>query len=126
MPFNAAVAVLVKRVTLNEYKPKYIHNPTVKELMDRVLVKANSRFDRVYPEKWCSRVTIKTKHETFAEETSFPRGEPENPLTQEETVKKFHVLSSNVFNEKKRENIIDIIKGFENLSSISKFAKLLK
>jgi len=55
-----------------------------------------------------------------------PKGEPENPLTWEELVEKFHTLTVPVFSAARRNAIIEATARLETFRDIRDLASLLE
>ena len=53
-------------------------------LTKKVSVSADDKMSRVFPGIQAAAVTIRTKDGEFTERVDFPKGEPENPLNDEE------------------------------------------
>ena len=57
-----------------------------------------------------SKVVIKTKDgKEFSEYLEYPKGDPREPMTNEDIENKFNALSSSLSNEEKQQNIKDVI-----------------
>lgn len=63
-----------------------------KRVFDGTSVKPNSGIDAQYPERWAARVVVETGTETYELTTDYARGEPEDPLSEEEAIAKFEEL----------------------------------
>ena len=55
----------------------------------------------------------------------YPKGSPQNPMTEEERYTKFESLSSKVLNDSQRQNIIEKISNMEEIEDIKVFTSLL-
>lgn len=126
MPFNAAVAAIEGRVTVDDYRDKKLRDPVVRELMGKVVVKSSPELDRLYPERWASRVTVKAEGHEYSEESSFPKGEPENPLSWTELTAKFNSLTEARFSKRRRKEIISEIEHLEDISDMREVISLLR
>jgi len=62
--------------------------------MDTVSVTTTDRTRSRFPEVWAAGVTIETETDSYERFTEYARGEPENPLTWDETVAKFEELAT--------------------------------
>lgn len=125
MPFNAAIAALHRRVTLDEYTLQNLSKSRVKKLMKKVFVETAPELEEEYPEKWGSRVTINAKGEEYVMESSYPKGEPENPLSWEEVISKFKSLTKPILSKKIRHQLIERVKTLEEISNIGQICNFL-
>ena len=114
MPFGAAAAVLYGKVHLEQLTPDKLTSPDLKSLMQRVRCVQDPELEKEFPRKWPARVRIFTRDgrrfETFVE---YPRGDPENPLSWDEIIEKFHALAAPVFSDARRDEIVRRVRGIE-------------
>ena len=126
MPFGAAVAVLCKKATLEEYTQENIDNPEIKALMDKIVCELNPELEKDYPKKWPALARVTTRNgQTYSAKIEYPKGDPENPLTWEELIQKFTDLVSPVYSEEKQKKIIDRVRALENEKDLNSFTRLL-
>lgn len=62
------------------------------ELLGISKVKASEDFTNAYPSNWGAKVVVNTGSKVFESEIKSAKGDPENPLTKEELVRKFNGL----------------------------------
>ncbi len=114
MPFGAAAAILYGRVSLDQFSPEHLASTSLKELMKRVRCVQDPELDKEFPRKWPARVSISTRggrrFEAFVE---YPKGDPENPLSWDEMIEKFHSLASAVYTDSHREEIVNKIRKMD-------------
>lgn len=91
-PFSTAVALIYGKAGLNEFKENVLKNPQVVALTKSVKVVANDEFSRLFPEKQSAVVTIFANGKTYSERVDFPKGEPENPMGEEEFKERYDDL----------------------------------
>ena len=126
MPFGAAVAILYGKASLEQYTAEKLKSPEVKGMMDRVSCVPDPELDRLFPKQWPASVEIATKDgRRFSAKIDYPKGDPENPLSWEEEIGKFDELSSPVFPEGRRKDIISRVRSLDTEASISNLADLL-
>ena len=126
MPFGAAVAILFGKATLNEFTQDKLNSSEIKALMEKVYCVKNPELDKVYPKHWPATAEIKTKDgKVFSTRLEYPKGDPENPLTWDELIKKFNGLSSTVYSEAQREKMIEQVKNIDNIENLKPWASIL-
>jgi len=126
MPFGAAVAILYGRASLNEYTPENIGCAKIKEMMSRVTCVEDPELNKVFPKQWPASVQIATKDgRRFSTRVDYPKGDPENPLTQEEVLSKFDDLTSAIYPGEKRRKIISRVRALEREKNMKEFCQLL-
>jgi len=126
MPFGAALALLYGKAGLDEYTEANLGSPEVKEMMGRVSCTLDPELERVYPRQWPASVEIVTKDgRKFKTRINYPKGDPENPLSWEELLRKFDELSSPVFSEEKRKEIVSRMRSLETETRVPALTDLL-
>lgn len=83
-PYSMAVAFIYGKAGLQEFSEENLHNPLVLSLAGKVQVVADDEMSRIFPDKQSAVVTILTDNGSYSERVDFPKGEPENPMTEEE------------------------------------------
>ena len=127
MPFGASVALLYGNASLDQYTVDRLESPEVKEMMRRVYCVSDPELDKVFPEKWPATVEITTKDgRRFSTKVDYPKGDPENPLSWQEVEGKFNELSSGVFPQSKRKQILSKVKSLDAETNICNLANLLQ
>jgi 2-methylcitrate dehydratase PrpD len=125
MPFGAAVAILYGRASLNEYTLENMESPIVKEMMGRVSCVEDPELETVFPRQWPASVELVTRDgRSFSTRIDYPRGDPENPLTRQELLEKFHDLTSAIYPAERREKIVTQLQALEHETSIKRFCQL--
>ena len=85
IPYPVAVGFLFGKAGLQEFSEETVRDPAVLALTRRVRVEADEELSAAFPGKQTAVVTLRTKDgRTFTEQVDYPKGEPENPLTEEE------------------------------------------
>jgi len=127
MPFQAAIAFLNGKVTVDEFDVKYIENPEVKRLMAATTVVEDEEFERRYPEHYSSAVIITMKDGTeYTAVVDDPKGDWRNPVTYEDVENKFRGLANRIYSDKERtEKIVAYVKNLENQKDIADLIALV-
>lgn len=93
IPFSVAIALKTGKAGMSEFSYENIHNLELSELTNKVSVLSDEEFTAGFPQQSTSSVEIiTTEGESFYEKIDYPKGEPENPLSQEELLQKFEIL----------------------------------
>jgi 2-methylcitrate dehydratase PrpD len=56
----------------------------------------------------------------------YPKGDPENPASDEEIIAKFNSLTEPYFDKARREKIITMVNRLEALSDMAELANLVR
>lgn len=86
-PYSTAVALTYGKAGLQEFEKEVLDSAEIQELTRKVHVVADEELSSIFPDKQSAIVKIVTNSGEYSERVDFPKGEPENPLTDEE----FHV-----------------------------------
>ncbi len=71
-------------------------------LIEKTTVRIHEKFTEAYPKNWGSKVTVTSGGEKFESEIKSAKGDPENPLTNEEMITKYAGLMAYASVEKSR------------------------
>ena len=105
IPFALAVALLSGRIDPEDVSEENLQNPKVLELAQRVEVVVDAEINSQFPAKTIARVTMSTTRQRFQTTVEYPRGNPENPLSEEELRAKFRTLTTRIVGEKMSESL---------------------
>ena len=100
-PYSVAVALAYGKAGLQEFGEEVLENDTIKALTQKVHVVADKALSEIFPDKQSAVLTIKTANGTYFERVDFPKGEPENPMTETEFRERYEALMS--FGEIKKD-----------------------
>ncbi len=101
MPVSVALMLVYGRLDKSQYTECKISNPLVQSLADKVAITVDPASDARYPQQRGARVVIKTTEQEFIQDVPTPKGEPENPLDDDELVEKFRGNAGVVLPEEK-------------------------
>jgi len=118
IPYGLSVRMILGRADWDAFDVKHLENPKVKRLIDKIEVLIAEDIDRAYPKKRGARVTIKLRNGRIL--TTFqplPRGEPELPISLDETAEKFRREAEGYLKEGDINKIIFKVRGAEGQAS---------
>lgn len=127
MPYQAAIAFVNGKVTVDEFDVKYIDNPLVKKLIAATTVTEDSEFEKRYPEHYSSGVEIiMDDGTTYMSVIDDPKGDWRNPVTFDDVKEKFRTLANRVYDQKQRtEDIISFVENLETQTDMSQLMSLV-
>jgi 2-methylcitrate dehydratase PrpD len=126
MPFGAAVAILYRKAGLGEFHLSNIRSEEVKRMMRRVECVTDPDLEKAFPKQWCATAEILTKDgERHFTKVEYCKGDPENPLSWDELIEKFHDLSGRFVTKERRLKILDQVKKLEKIQNLQKWSPLL-
>lgn len=114
-PYSAAVALINGKADIYDFSPEQITNSEILGLAEKVEVRINDSMNRMVPEKRAAAVSIKMKNGSiFKDRVDLAKGEPENPVSDQELEDKF--LSLVTFGGKstrEAESIMAAVKSID-------------
>lgn len=125
IPYVVAVSLFDGAATLPQFKMSRLSAEDVNELAKCVRVEIDPEYTSRYPAEWCSSVEIILKDgRTLYKEACGAKGDPKNPLTDEELCEKFTTLSAEVLTKQEQQKAIDIIAHLEDLSDMEELMNI--
>ena len=92
----------------------------------RVRTELDSEIHALFPKRFAGRVTVFTRDgRQITKMIEFPKGEPENPMSESELQEKFMSLSTTVLTKKRANKILESVYAIDEVSDVSKFCALL-
>jgi len=126
LPYAAAVAILYGKVGLGEFKPKVLNDQAVQALMKKVDVYPDPDLDKLVPDHRGARAEIfLTDGRKLTSEILDPKGEPENPGSENDIYDKFRLLAGTAFKTEKVRKVLEKIDNLEKLKDIAELTNLL-
>ena len=126
IPFCIALALLYGRVGVAEMTEANLHNPQVQSLARKVRITVDPQFDRQFPEKTVSRVTLHTGRGSFATTVEYPKGDPKNPLSDAELLEKFRTLTVGIVGEDRIAALKDAVDRLDQIKDVRELTQLLR
>ena len=125
VPFSLALALSYDGIGPGELTEANLHDEQLVGLAQRVRVSVDPELDHLFPEKTASRVTMRTSRGTFTVTVEYPRGNPENPLSDAELAEKFLWLAVDAVGEEKSRELMDAVERLEQMDNVRELAELL-
>lgn len=118
LPYCIARAILDRKITTQSFSEEKIHDPQLKQIIHKIRGEASAEFEKLFPAKQPSRVTIITndgkKYSVYLE---YPKGDPREPMTMEDLDNKFSALSSSLLSDKRQKEIKEGIFQCEKMNA---------
>ncbi len=127
LPYVIAAAIVDRQVTPAQFEPEKIMDAKIREQLAKVEVVADPDIEAVFPELQRVIVSVRTTDEReFNEQLDYPKGDPRNPLTDQEIEEKFDALAAPVLSEDARARLKDAVWNLEKLDSVTALMDLCK
>ncbi len=119
LPYCVAAALVDKKLDLSSFDFTIPPDPLVVELASRCRVVVDPELEKLYPACWAAIIEVKLKDGRVIEErTDYPRGDPENPASDEEIRDKFVQLTKLVWSSDKVNRTLELLKVLEQLDRV--------
>jgi 2-methylcitrate dehydratase len=114
LPYCIAAAIVDHKITTESFSEDKFKDKRIWEVIDKIKGEASEEFEKMFPAKQPSRVVINTKDgREFSEYLEYPKGDPREPMTQEDLDNKFNSLSDKILTKKRQKEIKKLIFNCE-------------
>ncbi len=110
LPYCIAAALVDGKITTQSFSEEKLNDARIREVINKIKGEASIEFEKMFPEKQPSKVVIKTKDgKEFSEYLEYPKGDPREPMTEEDLENKFNALSGKLLTKKRQKSIKKMI-----------------
>jgi len=125
LPYSLAVGLVDGMVTPLQFKDERVRDPKLIPVMDKVKVVANAEFESLFPKYQPSQVTITTTDgRSFTKRVDVPKGDPRDPMTEDEVGVKFMALGRDVLGESACRRLADATLRLDELEDVRELTAL--
>jgi 2-methylcitrate dehydratase PrpD len=117
------MGILDGKLEIPTFTDEKVNQPQVQEALRRV----NVIIDESIPEPgdYCP-VTVELKNGTrFSHTATIAKGDPRNPMSEEEVLEKFRSNAKTVISDQQTEELLAAMKNLEKLDKVGKIVELL-
>lgn len=119
IPYTVAAALVRGRVSLAEFKKEVLEDPQVRRLAGVTRVVSKPLFDKRYPSRWGSRLTITCKSgDVLVKQIDDMSGSRACPLTEEQEFVKFKALAAEVMDSRGGDRLAAQILEIEGMAQL--------
>jgi len=119
LPYCMAVGLIDGMVTPRQFVESRVMDKLLIPVMDKVKVVANTEFEALFPEFQPSRVTITTvAGKSFTVRVDVPKGDPRDPMTEQEIGVKFHALADGILGAAASSKLAEAIVKLETIDNV--------
>lgn len=127
VPYCVAVALIDGEVRQGQFLPERYLDDAVRAVMDKVEIVADEELTKLYPEKFPAQVAVEMQNgTTFRAEMYYPKGDPSNPLSDEEVDTKFRKNAQGVLTDTQTDELIGLISDLSSLNDLGALSALLR
>jgi 2-methylcitrate dehydratase len=127
LPYVIAAALVDRQVTPTQFTMEKIMDPAIRAQLQKVEVIADPEIERVFPALQRVIVHIDTRDgRSFNKQLDYPKGDPRNPLTDQEVEEKFSALAEGVLTDRAQKRVKNAIWNLERVGSVSELMSLME
>jgi 2-methylcitrate dehydratase PrpD len=126
LPFALAVAAVRGRVGVDEFTDETVADPVVQAMIPLTVVHQDEELYTKVTNSMPGRVTVRT-HDgcEFTDEVLYPKGNPRNPLTEDEFEAKFMDMAERVLGHEPAAELYKRARDLPSVESVADLAPLL-
>ncbi|MGD8848955.1 MAG: MmgE/PrpD family protein [Anaerolineales bacterium] len=126
LPFVVAAAAADGNVLPESFSDKKLFDEEIRRLLPLIEVTADPEIDRLFPDVKRAYVKIQlVDGSEYESVTDIAKGDPNNPLSDEELIAKFHANASGVLDKSQCDRIVETTFELERLENVAEFMQLL-
>ncbi len=126
LPYCIASAIVDGQITTDSFTDEKMKDPAIWETIDKIKGIASEEFEAMFPAKQPSKVVIETtKGDKFEAYLEYPKGDPREPMTQDDLDAKFNSLTAKLLDAGRQAEMKETIFNCEKLSCQDFMAKLV-
>lgn len=122
MPFVLSTLVIMGNAGITSFNNETLKDRRIRDFMKKVQMVYDDNIDKQYPKTWNGYVEVTlTNGKVLSGEIRYPKGDPENFLTDQEIFEKFRTLArySGLITPEMAEKVIDRVMNVENVDHVS-------
>jgi len=124
LPYCITMGLLYGRVTPELFDDKVVQDPRVLDHIDKIKVFAEPEFEAAFPKvQRCHVVVDTTDGRSFEKQIDWPKGDPRDPLSDEEIRAKFDALANGV-SEQRRDGLWELANNLSGQADVDGFLSL--
>ena len=125
MPYTVAVALIYGDVQEEHFGSRYLQDPKIQALTQRVKVQASAEADRRMPDAMLCRMQVVTTGGTTHEASvEYHKGHWKNPMSDAEVETKFRKLASAVLDPRRTDRLLESLWRLEELPDAGEIVRL--
>jgi 2-methylcitrate dehydratase len=126
IPYCLAIGLMEGDVGPDQFAHEQWKDPRVLDLIARIKVTEDPELDKLYPGARPADLEIcTTSGQAYQNRVDYPRGDPNNPMSEEEVQLKFRKLARPLMREKRIQKIIDTVGRIEQVEDVCQLTGLL-
>lgn len=117
--YLTAMAIMDRKVGPDQFSLKKYSDPKVLELINKIRFEGDKRMDRMFLSAGSSEIVTKDGRK-YDCQVSYPKGHPQNPMTDGEVVDKFKSMAERYMSRNQMDRVVRTVFELEKLDDIGK------
>lgn len=127
IPFVIGSALMYGDAGPDQIAENRLGDPLILQNADKVVLTPDAQVDSLLPAHFAARVEMETRDgRKFHAFKRYPKGEPENPMSEEELVHKFERLVTGVVGRERAEELAMAIDRLERLTDVQSLIERIR
>ena len=127
VPYCVAIALVDSVVTQRQFQSDRYRDALVRAVLNKVEIVADAELSKLYPEKFPAQVSVTMDNGSiYTSEMYYPKGDPGNPLSDDELRDKFRANVADLAPGKKSDELIQMIENLSDLPDLSELMLRLR
>jgi 2-methylcitrate dehydratase PrpD len=120
LPFCVASALRFGHANLADFTAERIRDPEMMRMIQKIQIRSDPELSAVYPRKWPARVEIVMRSGTHLKgAVEYPKGDPENPLSESEVLGKFKALTRGLITDDWADALCQRVMALDRAPDVS-------
>lgn len=125
LPFALAVAAVRGKVGVDEFTEETVADPVIQAMIPRTVVHQDADLFAQVKNSMPGRVTVRTTDgRELTDEVLYPKGNPSNPLTEDEFKEKFMDMATRVLGDTQADELYGRARALAGVDDVSTLAPL--
>jgi len=123
LPYVAAMALRTGRVRMEAFSDALLEDKELRQLINKVEVSVDAELEAQFPKRRAANISIETTDgETFEHYAPTRKGDPDNPLTDDELAEKFLELTGSVLGDEGAAALLDALWRLDETADLGAIA----
>jgi 2-methylcitrate dehydratase len=125
LPFALSVAAVKGKIGVDEFTDETVGDPVIQDMIRRTAVHQDTDLFGKVQFSMPGRVTVRTRDgREFTDEVLYPKGNPSNPMTEDEFKAKFMNMAARVLGDKQSDELYVRVRELERVGNVADLAPL--
>jgi len=128
IPWVVATALVKRKVTLEDFTPEAILNPSIKRITSKITAEVDPQMDSRGTTSAFVQIRMKDSRAVCSRREDLAKGNPEKPMSFDEICDKFRNCTHygvKTMSVKKASRVINMIRDLEKVNDVSQIIRLL-